>query len=687
MAATAPTPRYTFTERAKAGDLNDAQILNSNNKSGPDVPTDSDVVVAGGGIHGLIHAIQSEKHKPGQLKTTLIEKSPKPGYKIGESTLPLFSLWCKMLGLTGEYLLRIFGIKDGLAFDFLDRENQGHYTDWATNGPPGLFLAGFQMERPMSELMLTLFAQRLGVNVYHGKQVDFQGSKVYGGLETNKIEISKGKYDSQPATTVNSSLLVDATGRFRQVASKNAPIHRFEGWNYDAFWAYFTCPKDESKIPFRYWEGPNTNHICFPEGWAWVIRVPSWEGSPIPNLMDMLTYLLDCAEARTPNDEIPSSEELAEMFGLKFQWVTSIGMATRNDVKYPEDMSKYGTKEAERKFYYFVEKYDLIKEFMKSFELIEDLYGPNTTWIVRKSLTYQSPVVSGAGWVAIGDACGFTNPYLSPGITAAMATSVYSAELAHKALGEAKAAKDNEAAELAIRKTFSPYDKFAKDMYPALNQMNKFNYCCFREPRLGPQVSLIWQALIGVGTPGWQLIRQDYNLTIDNYVRYSINWAWGTWVPEYDAVAKKAIELIAPIPLEEPIPDSVVREVIDYSNKLKKQAVDSNKFNFRWDGLLRYYDLYLNYDEKKTTKDKFVRQCTHCSSWLALRPDWKKCYSCGKQRTDEEASIVWNPPLAAEEVKYLVAASDAKPGISSTPFDQQSDMPAIFPTLSKEVCV
>ncbi|KAI4182039.1 MAG: hypothetical protein L6R41_006246 [Letrouitia leprolyta] len=687
MATQAPTPKFIFTERAKAGNLNDAQILNSNNKAGPEVPTDSDVVVAGGGIHGLIHAIQSEKHKPGQLKTTLIEKNSKPGYKIGESTLPLFSLWCKMLGLTGEYLLRIFGIKDGLSFEFLDRENQGHYTDWTTNGPPGLFLAGFQMERPISELLLTLFAQRLGVNVYHGKQVDFQASTVAPGLETNKIEINKGKYDSQPATTVDSKLLIDATGRFRQVASKNAPIHRFEGWNYDAFWAYFTCPKDESKIPFKFWEGPNTNHLCFPEGWAWVIRLPSWEGSPIPNLMDMLSYLLDCAEARTPNDEMPSSEELAEIFGLKFRWVTSIGMATRNDVKYPEDMSKYGTKEAERKFYYFVEKYDLIKEFMKSFELIEDLYGPNTTWIVRKSLTYQSPVVSGAGWVAIGDACGFTNPYLSPGITAAMATSVYSAELAHKALGEAKTAKDTESAELAIRKTFAPYDKFAKDMYPALNQMNKFNYCCFREPRLGPQVSLIWQALIGVGTPGWQLIRQDYNLTIENYVRYSINWAWGTWVPEYDAVAKKAIELLEPIPLEESIPENVVLEIIDYSNKLKKQAVDSNKFNFRWDGLLRYYDLYLNYDKNKTTKDRFVRQCTNCSSWLALRPDWRKCYSCGKPRTEEEASIVWNPPLASEEVQYLVAASDAKPGVSSIPFHEQSDVPATFPTLSKEVCV
>ncbi|KAL8835905.1 MAG: hypothetical protein Q9170_003132 [Blastenia crenularia] len=686
-----PTIKHTFAERAAENKWNNAQILNSNNVGGSEIPEKSDVVVAGGGIHGLIYSIQSQKHKPGKLSMTLLEKNDKPGYKIGESTLPLFSLWCKMLGLTGEYLLRIFGLKDGLVFEFLDRENQGEYTDWATNGPPGLFLSGFQMERPMSELLFTLVAQRAGVNVYHGKQVDFQATKVQGGLESNKVEVAKGKFDNQPAKSIDSSLFVDATGRFRQLSSKHAPIKRFEGWNYDATWAYFTCPKDESKIPFKHWEGPNTNHLCFPEGWAWVIRIPSWEGSPTANLMDMLTYLLDCAEAEIPNDEIPSSEELAEIFGLKFQWVTSIGMALRNDVKYPEDMSPYGTKEAERKFNYFKEKYVLIKEFMSNFELIEDLYGPGTTWIIRKSLTYQSPVVSGPGWMAIGDACGFTNPFLSPGITAAMATSVYAAELTHTAIEEAREAKDKEAAEASFRKTIAPYDDFNKGLIPALNQMNKFNYCCFRHPRLGQEVSLIWQALIGVGTPGWQLIRENYNLTIENYAQYSVNWAWGTWVPEYDAVSKKAIELIAPIPLDQPVPESVVQEVVDFSNAMKKQAVDSNKFNFRWDGLLRYFDLYLNFDKSKETKDKFVKQCAHCSSWLVLRTDWLKCYSCGKTRSVEEASITWNPPLANEEVKFLVAAADAKPGVAMPEMDGSKKeklmlTAAVFPALSEEVC-
>lgn len=101
--------------------------------------------------------------------------------------------------------------------------------------------------------------------------------------------------------------------------SKNASLHRFEGWNHDAFWAYFTCPKDESKIHLHFYESVYTNHLCFLEGWAWIIRLSSWEGSPTANLMDMISYLLDYAETGVSGDEIPSSEELAEMFGPKFQ--------------------------------------------------------------------------------------------------------------------------------------------------------------------------------------------------------------------------------------------------------------------------------------------------------------------------------------------------------------------------------
>ncbi|RYP73519.1 hypothetical protein DL771_003558 [Monosporascus sp. 5C6A] len=649
MTVTVPTAKHTFTERAAVGNLNDAQILNSNNAAGSDLPNQSDVVIAGGGIHGLIYAIHSAKLKPGNLSISLIEKNSKPGYKIGESTLPVFAMWCKMHGLTAEYLLRIFGVKDGLAFYFLDRENPGKYSDFLINGTPGHYLSGYQLERPISELLLTLLAQRNGVNVYHGKKINFGASTVEGGVQNSKIKIAEAKVDGKPVATIDTSLLVDATGRFRQLASKNASLHRFEGFNTDAFWGYFTCLKDESKIPFRYHEGSHTNHWCFPEGWFWVIRLLSWQGNPTANLMDMLTYLLDCAEAGLPGDQIPSTEELANMFGLKFQWVTSIGVAARNDVQYPEDMSEYGSTEAERKFNYFVRKYPLIKESMANFELIENLYGPGTTWFVRKTLTYQSPVVSGPGWFAIGDACGFTNPLYSPGINVGMASSTYAAELTHKALDDARQSANNvEDAELSIRKSLAPYDDFVKRLIPALDQMNRFNYVCFRDPRLGPQVSCVWQYFAGA-MAGYDPVHIEgtFTLTPPAFLLYAKNWRWGSMVPEYNTVARKAIELIGPIPLEDPVPDVTVRELIEFSNSMKTAALESNRAkDVRWAGKLRTHDNSLNYREEKTSRDRFTRQCSHCASWLVLRSDWKKCYSCGKKRADEEAAIIWNPPLA-----------------------------------------
>ena len=183
-------------------------------------------------------------------------------------------------------------------------------------------LAGYQVERPISELLLTLFAQRHGIDIWHGHQADAQ--KTVLSAEGDVIPIKNVAAGTSVET--KSSLVVDGTGRFRQIGSKYSRVKRFDGWNTDAFWAYFTCHNEPGLSEvcilfllsepsaycifrcqvFRFFESPHTNHLCFPEGWAWVIRLPSWQGSPIPNLMDMIHYLLDHAEAGTPNDELPS---------------------------------------------------------------------------------------------------------------------------------------------------------------------------------------------------------------------------------------------------------------------------------------------------------------------------------------------------------------------------------------------
>jgi predicted flavoprotein YhiN len=59
-----------------------AEILNSGNvQSQPAV--ENDVTVVGGGIHGLMYAIQAHKvHPEANLKISVFEKAPKPQWKV-----------------------------------------------------------------------------------------------------------------------------------------------------------------------------------------------------------------------------------------------------------------------------------------------------------------------------------------------------------------------------------------------------------------------------------------------------------------------------------------------------------------------------------------------------------------------------------------------------------------------------
>lgn len=249
--------------------FSDTAILNSKNQN-TTIPSDSNVVVVGSGIHSLIYAIHAKKidlERPdpshGTTQITVLEKSSSPGYKIGESTLTVFGLWLKTVGIDAPLLWRLFGPKDGLAFYYLasdgDPEN---YTSFCANGPPGDFVPTLQIERKISELLLTIFAQRLGVNVFHGHSVDINATKLSEKLNLVQVKNNETNQESQ----IRAQLVVDATGRFRRLASKEARLKRFEGFNTDAFWAYFECPGDESDIPFSQYESCNTNHICLPEG-------------------------------------------------------------------------------------------------------------------------------------------------------------------------------------------------------------------------------------------------------------------------------------------------------------------------------------------------------------------------------------------------------------------------------------
>lgn len=253
-----------------------SQFLNAQNQHDSNL-SQSDIIVVGGGIHSLIYSIHTMKRflassteRTAILPSiTVLEKSESPGYKIGESTLTTFGLWLKTVGIGSALLWRLFGPKDGLAFYYLDHADPDDVGTFSANGPPGDFVPTLQIERTVSELLLTLYAQRLGVNVLHGHNVNIDATTLSMGspdthcsLDPVSVKVATGNGELSVVT----KLLVDATGRFRRFASKASRTRRLPGFNTDSFWAYFECPGDESDIPFPCYESCNTNHICLPEG-------------------------------------------------------------------------------------------------------------------------------------------------------------------------------------------------------------------------------------------------------------------------------------------------------------------------------------------------------------------------------------------------------------------------------------
>lgn len=162
-------------------------------------------------------------------------------------------------------LSRLFGAKDGLAFYYFSSTGDPEdYTQFVANGPPGDFVPTLQIERKISELMLTLFAQRLGITVLHGREVVTEDLKAKPLNEEIIVQVKDIVRNEQAA--VKARLIIDASGRHHRLVSKHTRIEQVEGFNTHAFWAYFDCIGDESEIPLRHYESVNTNHLCIPEG-------------------------------------------------------------------------------------------------------------------------------------------------------------------------------------------------------------------------------------------------------------------------------------------------------------------------------------------------------------------------------------------------------------------------------------
>lgn len=631
---TKPVRRFTNLQGSNPH-ISDSELLNSNNQA--KFIGKADVVVAGAGIIGLLYAIHLKTISP-HLKIEVFEKSEAPIQKIGESTLSSFSRLVLGEIIPQDYLLRLFGLKDGLQFYCIDKEGLS-----VTSEDIGGLDISFQLDRRVSELFFTMWAQRMGINVYHGIDVAF---------ETNNNEDIKIPQDSSawkistfwwqspkpkesfnapriflkdPSGTVGpeieARLVCDATGFSRQLTSRFGKREAFPGWNCDAYWAYFKekpIPDVEDRL--EHWDYPATKHVCFPEGWGWFIKLISWHHAPLPNLMDLLAHIITAALSKTPVDSIPCTAALSSTFSCPYEFITSIGWAVRNDYTLPSDLTSYGQTEGEQKFTYFQRKYPTLDRLMtRNYDLLPRYYGKQT-YFVKKTLAYRSPIVAGEGWFAIGNSAGFTNPLISPGINAGVGSAFLAATLTETILSAEVDGKGKQEMVKAIK----VYQEYMHEyMVPCLWNMNRYWYNLFRSHRL-------FAALVPCY---WALAIDDIGIQYDSkFDEEDLRWLVGAGGDAFQNFAKEVAEVA---PDGEELSEEVICKVEQMSKELLKERKALFPGNM-WGKYLRKFGDGLDRVEGKNVRTEGANfkaaRCEGCRYWVF---DYAcLCPVCGSERAN-----------------------------------------------------
>lgn len=399
-----------------------------------------DVVVIGGGVHGLTYATWLKKGRP-ETSIAIVERKVTPGFKVGESTLSSAKRNFIAMGLSMPILRRLFGTKAGLRFWWTDP-----HTDALHRHVDVVDIEEtFQVERRVLDMALQETARRRGITLFTGARVNLKKSDVDSETKTIVCE------DGEGAFTLTCRMLADASGPASVLARhkklyRKAP-ERNQTFTTNAYFAYF---KPKTAVPLRFWEDATTRHLCFPEGWMWLAPLTSWEQTPDENLQRMIRHLLDHEDG--PDACYPTREALSRRFGCTTEQLVSVGFVIRAD----RDQTK-GMSVADR-FRHYGDKHPAIAWVMDYFELVEQPYGGRAPYQAFTNLVHHSERVAGDGWCLVGDAAAFTNPLFSPGLNLGSGSCYLAAKATVEALSRGNLS----------RPAFAAYEQYMADIYDAL---------------------------------------------------------------------------------------------------------------------------------------------------------------------------------------------------------------------------
>ena len=328
--------------------------------------TDYDVVVIGGAFAGAAAALLLRRLHPA-TRVLVVERQERHGKKVGEATVEISGMFMtRVLGLY-DYLVREHLPKHGLRYWFQDHAGRG-FEELSDAGALKVSSnPSFQLDRSKLDEQVLKDAVAAGAELLRPAKVtalDFGFPRMR--LE---VETAAGKRE------ITSRWVIDASGRQCFIARRLRLYERVDAHPTAAAWARFTGLADMDgpailgpdprtpRLPFiSAARRLATNHFCGYGYWCWAI--PHGGGE------------------------------------------TSVG------VVYDKRMFKWPTEgRIKEQFRHFV-----TKEVAGLRELLEPATMDEDDFLAYAHLPYRSRQYAGPGWMLVGDAGSFMDPYYSPGL-------------------------------------------------------------------------------------------------------------------------------------------------------------------------------------------------------------------------------------------------------------------------------
>src|SRR6266508_995283 len=386
-----------------------------------------DVVIMGGALSGGATATLLLRQNPG-IRILILEKSTKLSRRVGEATVEVSAYFMgRVLGLT-QYLNESHLAKQGLRFWFTNGEVKT-LADASELGPL------YQVRVPSYQLDRAAFDEEVL------RRAGIAGAEILRPATIIDVQLRPGKEQTvafrtgDGTRTVRSRWIVDASGLAAILARK-------EGW----------------------WKS-NTEH---PTAAAW----SRWQGVKDWDSRELAEKYPSWSRAVYATRNTATNHVIGD--GWWSWWIplkggdVSVGVVfDQRLVDWPQDGGKLG-----ERLKAFLMKHPVAREILVDAQFNEE----DVHW--RKNLPYYSTTFAGDGFMLVGDAAAFLDPFYSPGMDWIAFTTL-------RAVNLITCARKGEDAAMLVDKYNRDFARSYQRWFEAIYQ-DKYEYMCeFDLMRLG----------------------------------------------------------------------------------------------------------------------------------------------------------------------------------------------------------